>query len=79
MVGPANSHRFPDYFSLNLFLEKRFGAVGRTWALRFGFEDITGRRNPAAVDNNVDSPGFLSFGLFSGRAFTARIRFLGRK
>ncbi len=79
IVGAPNSLRFPDYFSLNLFLERRFGAIGHRWALRFGFENITGRRNPGAVNNNADSPVFLRFGLLSRRAFTARIRFLGRK
>ena len=79
IVGTPNSRRFPDYFALNLFLERRFTLRGYNLALRGGFEDITGRRNPFAVDNNIDSPNFLQFEGATRRAFTARIRFLGRK
>jgi hypothetical protein len=31
------------------------------------------------VNNNIQSPQFGTFSGFDGRAFTARIRFLGRK
>lgn len=79
LVERPGSRRFPTFFSLNLFLEKRFDFHGRHWAVRAGFDDITGRQNPAQVNNNVDSPGFLTFGALDHRAFTARIRFLGRK
>jgi hypothetical protein len=79
LVGAPNSRRFPDYFALDFFLERRFTLASYNLAVRFGFEDITGRRNPFAVNNNVDSPNFLQFEGASGRAFTGRIRFLGRK
>ncbi len=79
LVGAPNTRRFPDYFSLNLFLERRFGFRGYNLAVRGGFEDITGRENPASVDNNIDSPTYLRFSGTQGRAFTARIRFLGRR
>jgi Carboxypeptidase regulatory-like domain/TonB dependent receptor len=79
LVEPPGSRRFPPFFSLNLFLEKRFDFHGRHWAIRGGFDDITGRQNPAQVNNNIDSPEFLMFGALDHRAFTARIRFLGRK
>ncbi|MGI9104401.1 MAG: TonB-dependent receptor domain-containing protein [Terriglobales bacterium] len=79
IVGAPDSHRFPDFFTLNLFLERRFSFRGYNLALRGGFEDITDRPNPAAVYNNVDSPLFGQFALTDHRAFTARIRFLGRK
>jgi hypothetical protein len=72
-------YRFPFYFSLNLFLEKRFHLFGRYWAVRGGFIDITGRKNPALVNNDIDSPLFLSFGGLQHRAFTTRIRLLGKK
>ncbi len=72
-------YRFPYYFSLNLFLEKRFHLFGRYWAVRGGFLDITGRRNPALVNNDIDSPQFLSFGALQHRAFTTRIRLIGKK
>jgi hypothetical protein len=79
LVTPRGSRRFPSQFSLNLFLEKRFEFRGRYWAIRGGFIDITGRGNPHLVNNNIDSPEFLTFGAFEHRAFTTRIRLLGRK
>jgi len=71
--------RFPDYFTLNTHIEKRFRAFGSFWAIRGGFDNLTGRKNYGNVDNNVDSTQFLTFSGFSGRAFTGRIRFLGKK
>lgn len=71
--------RFPQYFTLNTHVEKRFHALGFYWALRGGFDNITGRRNWWFVNNDVDSPQFLTYNGYSGRAFTARIRLLGRK
>jgi len=79
LVGPPGSRRFPIYFSLNLALERRFVIFGYQWALRAGFDDITNRHNPFAVDNNIDSPHFLAFSAVQGRALTARIRLVGRK
>jgi hypothetical protein len=79
LVGAPGSHRYPDFFSLNLHLEKRFHALGFYWAIRGGYDNITGRKNPVAVNNNIQSPQFGTFSGFDGRAFTARIRFLGRK
>ena len=79
LVGPPGSHRFPDYFSLNLFLEKRFHLFGYFWELRGGFDNITGHGNPIVVNSDINSPQFLTFSAFEGRAFTSRIRLLGRK
>jgi hypothetical protein len=79
LVGSPGSRRFPTYFSLNLQVERRFHVLGFLWAVRAGLDDITNRSNPSAVDNNVDSPHFLTFAGIGGRALTARIRLLGRK
>ena len=79
---PGSRHflRFPRYFSLNLFLEKRFKFRGRYWAVRGGYTNLTGRANPVAVNNDIDDgQHFLTFGGFTRRAFTARIRLLERK
>ncbi len=79
LVGPPNSRRFPSYVSLNLALEKKFGFRGYLWAARIEAVNALGRQNPNTVVNNIDA---LNFGAFSGgqeRAFTARIRFAGRK
>lgn len=79
LIGAPGSRRFPTYFSLNLALERRFLLLGYQWALRAGFDDLTNRHNPSGVNNNVDSPHFLTFGGLQGRVVTARIRLVGRK
>jgi len=78
-VDGPNSRRFPDYFSLNVHVERRFRLHGYEFAFRVGSNNITGRRNPVVVNNNIDSHEFLTFSSFQKRAFTGRIRFLGRK
>lgn len=77
--GAPDSLRFPHYFTLNLQLEKRFHLFGYYWALRGGFDDITDHRNYMVVNNDINSPQFLTFSTYTGRTFESRIRFLGRK
>jgi hypothetical protein len=79
LVGEPNSRRFPTYFSLNVHLERRFRLLGAQWALRAGSNNVTNRHNATGVNNNVDSPQFLTFGGLQHRVFTARIRLLGKK
>lgn len=79
IVKPPGTYRFATYWALNFHLEKRFHAAGFYWALRGGFDNITNRQNAFTVNNNINSPQFLTFSNFDRRAFTARIRFLGRK
>jgi hypothetical protein len=79
LYGLPGSYRFPTYFTLNLQLEKRFHLFGYYWALRGGFDDITGRSNPVVVNADVNSPQFLTFSGYNRRALTSRIRFLGRQ
>jgi hypothetical protein len=35
--------------------------------------------DPENVNNDLNSPDFLTYSVYSGRAFTGRIRLLGRK
>ena len=79
LVGSPGSRRFPAYFSLNVHLEKRFHLFGFYGAVRGGFDNLTDHQNPTIVNSNIDSPQFLEFSAFRRRAFTTRIRFLGRK
>ncbi|HTC95167.1 MAG TPA: carboxypeptidase regulatory-like domain-containing protein [Terriglobales bacterium] len=79
IVGGPDSRRFPNYFSLNLHVERRFRFRGYEFAFRVGSNNITGSKNAAVVNNNIDSPQFLTLSSFQKRAFTGRIRFLGRK
>jgi hypothetical protein len=79
LVGQPNSQRLPSYFSLDVYVERRFRLLGGQWALRGGLEDLTNHKNPSGINNNVDSPQFLTLGGVQHRVFTARIRFIGRK
>jgi Carboxypeptidase regulatory-like domain/TonB dependent receptor len=77
---PPGTFRFPTYYTLNLQLEKRFHAFGRYWALRGGFDDITNHANVVQANGILDpthpSPTFIDG---NGRAFTGRIRYLGKQ
>ncbi len=79
VVGAAGSLRFPDYLSFSPGLEWRFHFRGSYFGLRGVLENATGSRNPAVVNNVVDSPDFRSFSEFPGRALTARIRLISSK
>jgi Carboxypeptidase regulatory-like domain/TonB dependent receptor len=79
IVGPPNSLRFPGFVNLNLGLEKKFGFRGYLWAARAEAVNILGRLNPDTVVNNVAAPNFGTFAGGQGRAFTLRVRFIGRK
>jgi hypothetical protein len=79
LVGLPDRNRFPHFWQVDIHLEKQFNFHGYQWALRGGFNDITGSDNPFLVNNNIDSPTFLQFTGLQHRAFTGRIRFIGRK
>ncbi|MEO8373479.1 MAG: hypothetical protein ABI806_30120, partial [Candidatus Solibacter sp.] len=79
LVGQPNSYRYPDYFNINLHLEKQFRALHYLWAWRFGYNNLTGNLNPNVVDNVMGSPKFLTYGRGQARAFSVRLRLLGSK
>ena len=79
LVGAPDGMRYPAYFSLNMALERRVSLFGFRWELRAGFDNITDRHNPYAVDNNIDSPTYLTYGSTGGRSLTGQVRLLGRK
>jgi hypothetical protein len=68
--------RFPNYFELDVGLEKRFRFHGQTWALRASAINATNHDNPNAVNTFV-SP--FAFAGGQGRAFTGRLRLVGSK
>jgi hypothetical protein len=78
LVGAPNSRRFPDYFCLNLHVERRFRFWRYEWAFRAGVNNLTGRDNPTVVNNNVDSFRFGQFAGGRGAVFVGRLRLLGR-
>jgi hypothetical protein len=79
LVGGPNAKRFPDYFNINLHLERQFRALHYLWAWRFGFNNLTNNGNPNVVNNVMGTPQFLTYGRGQARAFTVRLRLLGRK
>jgi len=79
LVGAANSLRFPSFASLTIGLEKKFTFRDRIFAVRLSAINILDRQNPDVVINNVDAPNYGMFTGGQGRAFTARLRFVGRK
>jgi hypothetical protein len=79
LVGGPNSRRYPDYFNVNLHFERRFRALHYLWAWRFGYNNLTGNLNPNVVNNIQGSPKFLTYGRGQARAFSVRLRLLGRK
>ncbi len=84
LVGAPNDRRFSDYASLDISLEKKFRFGKYLFAVRGSVINLTDRQNPDVVVNNVDAvcPGVIPcYGTFEGgqgRAFTGRLRFLGR-
>lgn len=79
IVGVPNSYRFRSYASLTIGLEKKFTFRDRVFAARLSMVNILDRQNPDVVVNNVDAPNFGTFLGGQGRAFTGRLRFVGRK
>ena len=81
VLGQVGGERFPFYFSLNLQLEKKFHLFHKYWALRGGFDNITGRCNPYVVNSVITLPSHPNptFTACQGRAFTSRIRLIGQK
>ena len=71
--------RFPRFFALNTYLEKRFDLLKYSLALRMGWDNVTNNSNPSSVDANINSATYLHFSNLDRRTFVARIRFLGRK
>jgi len=78
VVGPVDAHRYPSNFDLNLSIERRFTFHGYRLALRLGADNLTGHRNPTAVNSVIDSPQYLQFFGDEGRHFVLRIRWFGK-
>jgi hypothetical protein len=76
LVGAPGQFRFPDYFELDVGLEKRFQFHGQVWAFRGSAINATNHDNPNVV-NTVVIP--FAFAGGQHRAFTGRLRLVGRK
>jgi hypothetical protein len=79
LVGRPNGTRYPNYFNINLHFERKFRALHYLWAWRFGYNNLTGSFNPNVVNNVQGTPQFLTYGRGQARAFSVRLRLLGRK
>ncbi|MBS1830503.1 MAG: TonB-dependent receptor [Acidobacteria bacterium] len=79
LAGAVNSLRFPAFFELNLFLERRIPLYKQWWGVRFGFNNITNHKNPNVVNNVIGSPEFLHYYGGQSRAFNVRVRWLGKQ
>jgi hypothetical protein len=79
LIGTPDGSRYPSYFDLNLGIEKRFHFRHKEYAFRVSAINLTGHLNPNQVVNNMDASNFLTFSGGQGRAFTARLRFVGSK
>ncbi|HKF21999.1 MAG TPA: carboxypeptidase regulatory-like domain-containing protein [Candidatus Angelobacter sp.] len=78
LVSGPGQFRFPDYYTLNIALERKFNFKGYRWAARIGVDNVTDSQNAVAVDNNINSPTFLTFFGLGHRTLNGRIRFLGK-
>lgn len=76
LQGSPGQQRFPNYMSLDLGIEKRFAFRRYIWAARISIINATNHVNPDSVNTNV-MPFVFAGG--QARAFTARIRLVGRK
>jgi hypothetical protein len=79
LVGLPGSLRFPDYFSANISLERKFGAIHYLWAWRVAVDNVTNNGNPNVVNNIIGTSEFLTYARGQARALSVRLRFLGRK
>ena len=79
MTGPPGGMRLPGYFSVNLHFERQFHALHYQWAWRVGADNLTNNGNPNFVNNVMGTPVFLAYGRGQARAFTMRLRMLGKK
>lgn len=78
VIGSVNSRSYPNFFELNLHLERRFQFRGQRWAVRLGSNNITGHSNPNGVNNIIQSPQYLTYYGGQSRALNFRIRWLGK-
>jgi len=79
LVGRPGDLRYPAYFNINLHFERKFRALHYLWAWRFGYNNLTANLNPNVVNNVQGTPRFLTYGRGQSRAFSVRLRLLGRK
>ena len=79
-ADPPGTFRLPTYYTVNLEFEKRIHLLGRFWAVRVGFDNVTNHAN-AVLSNGIINPPTQPVPIFvdgNGRALDGRIRYLGK-
>ena len=61
-IGEFNSHRMPDYFSINLYFERKLKLFGRKWRLQVGCDNCANNKNYNLVNGNVTAWELLNNG-----------------
>jgi hypothetical protein len=79
LVGAVDDRRFPQFFELNLVIERIVSYRGYRVALRAGFNNITGQFNPTIVNNVLGGSTYLSEYGGQARALNFQLRFLGHR
>ncbi len=77
IVGDVNAFRYPAYFDLDVYVERRLELGKRRVALRGGFVNVTNHQNPTVVNSIVGAPDFLHYYGSLGRHVVFRLRWLG--
>jgi hypothetical protein len=79
LIGSIDDHRFPQFFELDLFVERQLRFRQYLFALRGGFNNITNHSNPNVVNNVEGGPGYLHVYGGQSRALNFRLRLLGKQ
>jgi hypothetical protein len=79
LAGAVDSKRFPEYFELNVFLERILSYRGYRLALRAGINNLTGHFNPTLVDNVLGGATYLAEFNGQPRALNFQVRLLSRR
>lgn len=76
LIGTVDEKRFPQYFDLNLFLERVVTVRKYRLALRGGFNNVTGHFNPTLVNNVLGGTTYLAEYNGQPRALIFQVRLL---
>lgn len=79
LVGAVDEKRFPEFFELNVFVERIVTVRGYRLGLRGGLNNLTGHFNPTLVNNVVGSPIYLSEYNGQPRALIFQVRLIERQ
>jgi len=79
LVGTVDSKRLPQFFELNVFLERLLTIRGYRLGVRGGLNNVTGHFNPTLVDNVAGSPIFLSEYNGQPRALNFQVRLIDHR